>query len=210
MDYIKDPAGIYSRSFAIVEEGLKDLNVSPQVREIIKRAAHATADIEFGKNLVINHESVMKGIRAIQKGIPVITDVTMVQAGVRKAPLADFGIDLPCFLYDPDVAETALSRGITKSMAAMKKAVRLYPEGIFVIGNAPTAVFELCEQFDRGQCYPSLVVGIPIGFVGAAECKEELIARDIPSITNRGPKGGSPVAAAITNGLLFLAGKEKG
>jgi precorrin-8X/cobalt-precorrin-8 methylmutase len=79
-----------------------------------------------------------------------------------------------------------------------------------VIGNAPTAVFELCEQFDRGQCRPSLVVGIPIGFVGAAECKEELISRDIPCITNRGPRGGSPVAAAITNALLFLAGKEKG
>jgi precorrin-8X/cobalt-precorrin-8 methylmutase len=108
--------------------------------------------------------------------------VTMVQAGVRKAPLADFGIDLPCFLYDPDVAETALSRGITKSMAAMKKAMRLYPEGIFVIGNAPTAVFELCEQFDRGQCYPSLVVGIPIDLWALRNARRNLSPVIFPAL----------------------------
>ena len=208
MEYIKDPAGIYAKSFAIVEEGLKNLSVSLQVREVIKRAAHATADIDFGKNLVIDHESVMAGLGAIKQGTPIITDVTMVQAGIRKATLKDFGTKLNCFLYDEDVAEVARKQGVTKSIAAMRKALALHPRGIFVIGNAPTAVFELCEQFDKGLCQPALVVGIPIGFVGAAECKEELISRNITCITNRGPKGGSPVAAAITNALLFLAGQE--
>lgn len=209
MEYIKDAKGIYAKSFAIVEEGLEGLDVSPQVREVIKRAAHATADIDFGRNLVIDHESVMAGIEALRRGTPVTTDVTMVQSGIRKAPLADLGVKLNCFLYDDDVAQKAAEEGVTKSIAAMRKAVGLYPEGIFVIGNAPTAVFELCEQFDKGNCRPSLVVGIPIGFVGAAECKVELSHRGIPCITNRGPKGGSPVAAAITNALIFLAAKKE-
>jgi precorrin-8X/cobalt-precorrin-8 methylmutase len=208
MEYIKKPEDIYKKSFAIVEEGLKDLDVSPAVREVIKRASHATADIAFGRSLVISDEVVRAGIDALKQGKPIVTDVTMVQAGIRKAPLVELGVDLHCFLYDDDVALEAKNRGITKSMAAMEKAARLYPDAIYVIGNAPTAVFTLCELFDQGLIAPSLVVGIPIGFVGAAECKEDITNRSIPVITNRGPKGGSPVAAAITNGLIFLAEKE--
>ncbi|MDC7224053.1 MAG: precorrin-8X methylmutase [Spirochaetales bacterium] len=209
MEYVKTPEGIYKKSFAIVEEGLTGLDVTPSVREVIKRAAHATADIEFGRNLAVTDEAVRAGVEALRKGTPLVTDVTMVQAGIRKAPLERFGIELHCFLYDEDVAVNAKEKGTTKSAAAMEKAATLLPEAVYVIGNAPTAVFTLCELFDKGLINPALVVGIPIGFVGAAECKEELLARKIPCITNHGPKGGSPVAAAITNALIFLAQKEE-
>lgn len=208
MNYIKDGAGIYAKSFAIVERGLEGLDVSPQVREVMKRAAHATADIEFGRNLIVRHESVMAGMEAFRKGAPLIADVTMVRAGIRKAPLKTLGVNIHCFLYDDDVAASSSRENVTKSIMAMRKAVGLYPEGVFVIGNAPTAVFELCEQIDAGKARPSLVVGIPIGFVGAAECKVELIKRGVPHITNVGPKGGSPVAAAISNALLSLAEED--
>lgn len=207
MQFIKDPAGIYKKSFAIVEEGLEGIDVSTSVREVIKRAAHATADIEFGKSLVIDDASVSAGISALREGRTIVTDVTMVQSGIRKAPLVELGVELKCFLYDEDVAQVAKSEGITKSMAAMRKASKLHPNAIYVIGNAPTAVFELCEQFDRGDFNPALIVGIPIGFVGASECKVELIKRKIPCITNVGPKGGSPVAASIANALISLAQK---
>ncbi len=157
-------------------------------------------------------DAVRLGIEAIRNGRGVVTDTNMALAGINKRLLARFQITASCFVADPEVAETAAQAGTTRSIMAMRKCASVPGIGIFVIGNAPTALFELLRLTREEGLRPDLVIGLPVGFVGAEESKEQLIreaaVRDIPFISNHGRKGGSNIAAAVMNSLLQLAAGE--
>jgi precorrin-8X/cobalt-precorrin-8 methylmutase len=146
---------------------------------------------------------------ALRSGAPIVTDVNMVRAGISPARVARFANPVHCGIADPAIAEQARSRGLTRSIVAVEQAVRTYPEAVYAFGNAPTALFRLLELVDAGQARPAAVVGVVVGFVGAAESKQELMARPAPPwVSCRGNKGGSNVAAAIVNALLKVAAGE--
>ncbi len=202
---LRNPDEIYKKSFAIIEEAFRDLSDSIDVKEIKKRAAHATADIEYGKGIILHPDAVSMGVNAIRNGNLIFTDVRMVKAGIRDTAEKRFGCKIKCYLYDRDVAETAKKERVTKSIIAIRKASKILNGAVVAVGNAPTALFELCRLIEEEDIKPALVVGIPVGFVGAAESKEELMKSGIPYISNKGNRGGSSTAAAIVNGLVYLA-----
>jgi precorrin-8X/cobalt-precorrin-8 methylmutase len=199
------PSEIEKKSFRILEELLGDFESPFGIREVIKRVAHATTDVEWAKTFRFSPGAVDSGIEAIRRGAPIVTDVEMVRAGIRRSALERSGSKVFCFLNDSDVAERAKAEGSTRARLALRKALPLLDGAVVAIGNAPTALFELCDLVRRGACRPALVVGVPIGFVGAAESHEELTGIDCPWITVPGPKGGSPAAAAVVNAIIRLA-----
>jgi precorrin-8X/cobalt-precorrin-8 methylmutase len=208
------PEEIEAESFRTI-----DLEVEPHrwplaEWSIIRRVIHTSADFEYVRTMFMSDDAVSAGVKAILKGRGIVTDTTMALAGISKPRLATFSISSSCFIADPQVAGEAAEKGITRSILAMRKGSKDPGNGIFVIGNAPTALFELLRQIREEGLRPDLVVGLPVGFVGAAESKEELMSVaaefGIPFITNRGRKGGSNVAAAVMNALLILALEQKG
>ncbi|MCL6593027.1 MAG: precorrin-8X methylmutase [Alicyclobacillus sp.] len=199
------PEEIEARSFQIIAEELGEHPFTAEQFPVVQRVIHASADFELGRSLVFHPEAVRAGVAALRAGRPVVADVQMVQAGISKTRLRTFGSDVSVFIADADVAEEAKRLGTTRAIVAMRKAVRLAPGGIFVIGNAPTALLELIRLVRAGEAQPGLIVGVPVGFVSAAESKAELMQLDVPFIANHGRKGGSPVAVAIVNALAILA-----
>ncbi len=159
--------------------------------------------------MVFSQGAVEQAVAALRSGYGIVTDTNMALSGISKVRLARFGTRVSCHVADPDVIETAKQEGITRSIAAMRKAVGDPVNRIFVIGNAPTALFELLRLTDEGTAKPALIIGLPVGFVGAEESKNALAAsgQAIPFITNIGRKGGSNVAAAVVNALAILAGQ---
>jgi precorrin-8X/cobalt-precorrin-8 methylmutase len=148
-------------------------------------------------------------VSAIRQGCPIVTDTNMARAGIRQRDLARFGGTVNCYMTDERVAETAARKGITRAKAAVDVAAPLLSGGIYVVGNAPTALLRLIERIDQGTVHPALVVGLPVGFVNAAESKALLLECDVPYITNVGRKGGSNVAAAVVNALIIKAGEDR-
>ncbi len=203
-----EPDEIYRRSFAIIKSEFGDYAVEEEQMLIRTRIAHTTADVEFSKTFQFHSGAIEAGINAIKSGKNIFTDVSMVSSGIRPRIEEDFKGELLCFLYDQGIAEEAKRRETTKSAVAMTKGAPHYKGGIVAIGNAPTALFELIDLIKEGKAEPALVVGVPVGFVGAAESKQELAQLDIPYITNPDRRGGSPIAAAIVNGLIALARKR--
>lgn len=200
------PEEIEARSFAIIAEELGEHAFTEEQFPIVQRVIHASADFELGRSLVFHPEAVQAGIRAIREGRPVVADVQMVQVGISKPRLNRFGGDVHCYISDPDVVEEAKRLGTTRAIVSMRKAARLAEGGIVAIGNAPTALLELIRLVRAGEARPGLIVGVPVGFVSAAESKELLRTLEgTPFITNVGRKGGSPVAVAIVNALSLLA-----
>lgn len=204
------PEEIEARSFRIIEEELGSHDWSETDWPVVRRAIHTTADFEYASSLCIAPGAVTAGIAALKAGRGIVTDTTMVLAGIGKDRLSRFGVRGSCFVADPEVAREAKTRGITRSIVAMRTAARDRGNGIFLIGNAPTALFELIRLIREEGVLPDLVVGLPVGFVGAAESKEALLelSRELPAlpyITNRGRKGGSNVAAAVMNAILIEA-----
>lgn len=207
-DRFLSPGEIEKKSFRILEGLLGEYSGSPAEREVVLRIAHATTEVEWAKTFRFSPDAVVSGVEALRSGAPVITDVEMVRAGIRRSALERTGSPVLCFLNDADVAEDAKRAATTRARAAMRKALPLLDGSIVAIGNAPTALFEVCDLVKKGLCKPALVVGIPVGFVGAAESHDETVTLDCPWITAPGPKGGSPIAAAIVNALIRLAEKE--
>ena len=205
--YLK-PEEIYKRSFKIIQEAFGAFTAPEQELFIYTKIAHASADVEFAKTFLIAEAAVEAGINALLNGQNIITDVSMVKSGIRINLLKEYRGEVRCFLYDDDIAPEAARRGTTKSAAAMTKAADFMAGGIVAIGNAPTALFELIDLIKAGKAKPALVIGVPVGFVGAAESKQELSELDIPFITNPDKRGGSSIAAAVVNGLITLAGKS--
>jgi precorrin-8X/cobalt-precorrin-8 methylmutase len=176
---------------------------------VVRRVIHTSADFEYSRSMQLSSDAVARGVAAIRSGRGIVTDTTMALAGINKPRLDKFGIAAACFVADPEVARDAREQGITRSILAMRKGSADPGNSIFVIGNAPTALFELLRLVKEEGVRPDLIIGLPVGFVGAAESKERLIAEaaglKAPFITNRGRKGGSNVAAAVVNALLIMA-----
>ena len=174
---------------------------------VIKRVIHTTADFDYAQNLYFTPDAVKLGKEAMQKGPAIITDTNMAKAGISRPALARLGGQVCCFMADEDVARTAEKNGTTRAAAAMEKAARQYPSAVFAIGNAPTALLRVAELTRSGLLRPALVIGVPVGFVNVVESKETALAvcraNGIPAILAMGRKGGSTVAAAICNALLY-------
>ena len=203
-DYIKIPHEIEERSFQIITQELGEKIFPEEIGKIIKRVIHTTADFEYGEITVVSPDAVESGKKAIVEGCHIVTDTQMAKAGINKGKLAQFGGEVHCYMADEDVAARAKEVGITRAMVAMEKAIEDRRNRIFIIGNAPTALFELKRFIEEGKVKPALVIGVPVGFVGAAESKEALETLGVPYIVTRGRKGGSTVAAAIMNAILYM------
>ena len=203
------PGDIEKRSFEIITQELGDRTFDPLEEPVIKRCIHTSADFDYADNLVFSPGAVRKALEAIRSGALIVTDTNMEKAGVSKKTLASFGGEVLCFMADPDVAEAAKREGTTRAVASMKKAAALSRETerplILAVGNAPTALVEICSLMDAGELSPALVISVPVGFVNVVAAKELLLERDVPSIVAKGRKGGSNIAAAICNAILYMA-----
>ncbi len=197
------PADIERRSFEIIGQILGERELDPENELVIKRAIHTTADFDYADNLVFSEHAVTKGIEALKRGCDIVTDTQMARSGINKGILSRLGGEVLCFMSDADVAAEAKERGVTRAIVSMEKAARLGKECVFAIGNAPTALIRLKELIDEGSIRPALVIGVPVGFVNVVESKELILGSDFPYIVARGRKGGSNVAAAICNALLY-------
>ena len=197
------PMDIEKRSFEIITQILGDTQLDPENELVIKRVIHTTADFEYVQNLVFSDHAVQKGIEALRNGCDIVTDTQMAKSGINKTILGKLGGQVHCFMSDPDVAQEAKERGITRAIVSMERAAKLPRPCIFAIGNAPTALISLHEQMEAGLLNPALIIGVPVGFVNVVESKELIIASPVPHIVARGRKGGSNVAAAICNAMLY-------
>ena len=207
------PMEIEKRSFEIIEAELerthkKDLYTEKEW-QIVKRCIHTSADFDYAGHMLFTHAAVEKGLEALRRGAVIVTDTNMARSGINKAALKKLGCEVQTFIADADVAKEAKARGETRSIVSMEKAYRLFHAGdrplVFAIGNAPTALIKLYELIED-KFRPALVVGVPVGFVNVEKSKELIAGTDVPSICAMGRKGGSNIAAAIMNALLYEAG----
>lgn len=204
------PGDIERTSMAIITAELAAQGVAlpEENAAVVRRVIHATADFDYARTLRFTPQAVQKGVAALCGGVPIVTDTNMAKAGLSKPALAKLGGQAYCFMADEDVAAAARAAGTTRAVAAMEKAAREHPGAVLAVGNAPTALFKLCELLDAGL-RPALVVGVPVGFVNVVESKERLLAAcetcGVPAIVALGRKGGSTVAAAVCNALLYTA-----
>lgn len=197
------PMDIEKRSFEIITELLGERKLDPENELVIKRVIHTSADFDYADNLVFSTHAVQKGIEALRGGCDIVTDTQMAKAGINKTILGKLGGEVHCFMSDPDVAAEAKERSITRAIVSMERAAKLSNPCIFAIGNAPTALVSLYEQIEAGKLHPALIIGVPVGFVNVVESKEMILSTKVPYIVARGRKGGSNVAAAICNALLY-------
>lgn len=200
---IVKPMDIEKRSFEIITERLNGRSFGEDKDDIVKRVIHTSADFDYADNLVFSEGVVEKALEAIKGGATIVTDTQMAKAGINKKILESFGGQVVCYMSDEDVAAAAKERGITRAMISMEKACTLEGPVILAVGNAPTALIRADELIKEGRMKPALIIGVPVGFVNVVESKELIIESDTPHIVARGNKGGSNVAAAICNALLY-------
>ncbi|MDD3570036.1 MAG: precorrin-8X methylmutase [Lachnospiraceae bacterium] len=196
------PQDIEKRSFEIIESELK-VPIDEEKKPIVKRVIHTTADFSYAETMAFSEGVVDKALEAIRGGANIITDTNMVRAGINKMALGKFGGEVFCYMADEDVAKTAKENGTTRAVASMNKASENGQNCIFAIGNAPTALIRLYELINEGKLMPQLIIGVPVGFVNVVESKELVMSLEVPYIVARGRKGGSNVAAAIANALIY-------
>ena len=204
------PMEIEQRSFEIITELLRDRVLDPENELVIKRVIHTTADFDYVQNLVFSPHAVTKGLDALRAGCHIVTDTQMAKAGINKTILGRLGGEVHCFMSDPDVAQEARSRGVTRAFVSMEKAAALEKPCIFAIGNAPTALLSLEQLMEEGKAAPALIIGVPVGFVNVVQSKELIMQTNIPYIVARGRKGGSNIAACICNALLYMMDQDRG
>lgn len=203
------PHEIEQKSMEIITKELGERTFQEPEFSVIKRCIHTSADFDYADNLKFSTDSVRKGIEAIKRGASIVTDTNMAFSGVNKTVLRSFGGDAYCFMAQEDVAVEAKERGVTRSIVCMERAADLKGEVIIAIGNAPTALIRICELIKEGNIKPALVIGAPVGFVNVIESKEMLEEmKEVPYIIAGGRKGGSNIAAAICNAMLYEAKKE--
>lgn len=205
MDFIKEPMAIENRSMELIAPHLEGLNLDERATKVYSRLIHASGDVGYAPITRVHPEAIDRAIEALKSGAHIYTDVEMVRTGINKKKLASFGGEVHCLVADADVAVRAKELGITRSMVAMRQFGKALDGSIVAIGNAPTALFEVLRMVREERIRPACIVGIPVGFVGAAESKAELAENGIvPYITVEGTKGGSPIAAAAVNALMYL------
>lgn len=202
---IVKPMDIEKKSFEIIGEILGGRCFSPLEEPVIKRVIHTSADFDYADNLEFSPHAVETGIETIKSGCRIITDTRMAFSGINKRVLSQFGTDVDCYIDNPDVAQEAREREITRSAVCMEKAALNPQNKIFAIGNAPTALIRLYELIQEKKISPELVIGVPVGFVNVIESKELFRTCNVPYIIARGRKGGSNIAAAIVNSLSYMA-----
>jgi precorrin-8X/cobalt-precorrin-8 methylmutase len=203
---------IEKKSMAIIEQEVGEHSYNELEWIIVRRIIHATADFDFARqNAIIFHkDAIVSALNAIAKKCAIVGDSDIVLAGLNKKSLNDFGVRRICNISDASIAEEAKKLNRTRAEVAMRKTTDDIDNGIVAIGNAPTALYEVIRMVNEGVVKPSLIIGIPVGFVSAVESKEELLSVDVPYITNKGRKGGSTVAASIINALLGIYRERKG
>jgi precorrin-8X/cobalt-precorrin-8 methylmutase len=207
MNIIWNPQEIEKKSMEIIETYLSDCTLSTVEKLVVKRVIHTTGDPEIVTAIRFHTGAVAAGVKALRAGAAVFTDVNMLKSGVNSKILARYGGQLFCSIGEPKVAEAAGDWGITRAAAAMRLYGKQLDKSVVAIGNAPTALFEVLDLISQGVCCPALIVGTPVGFVGAAESKDLLVAQGtVPYISLLGTRGGSPIAVSIINALLYFEG----
>lgn len=199
------PKEIEAQSMKIIEAELKGRKFPPEQLPVILRVIHTSADFDYADNLIFSKNAIRTGLDTIRAGCTIVTDTKMAQAGINKRVLAGFGGAARCFIADEDVAEEAKRRGLTRSAVSMERAAQIEGPLILALGNAPTALVRACELMEEGAFSPKLIIGVPVGFVNVVESKELLLSMPGEQIVAKGRKGGSNVAAAICNALLYTA-----
>ena len=204
------PADIERTSLSIITQELAALGLTPppETTAVVKRVIHTTADFDYARKLRFPPGAVAAGIAALQAGTPIITDTNMARSGISQTALTRLGSTALCYMADPEVANLAAETGTTRAVASMHRAAQEHPGAILAVGNAPTALLAIAEQIEAGL-RPALVIGVPVGFVNVVESKETLLAaceaHGVPAIVALGRKGGSTVAAAVCNALVYSA-----
>ena len=196
------PADIEKRSFEIIESELKR-KIPQSIKPVVMRVIHTTADFDHAEDMYFSENVMDIAMNVLKRGALIVTDTNMVYSGINKGALKKLGCECVCFMADSDVAEKAAELGITRAAASVDKAALLNRPIIYAAGNAPTALIRICEHVRKGTFLPKLVIGVPVGFVNVLQSKEMLIESGIPCIVTRSRKGGSNVAAAICNALLY-------
>ncbi len=208
------PNEIEKKSFEIISSIIKneypDFVTDKEHEAVIKRVIHTSADFEYLENLCFSDSAIKEGLDALKNGAVIITDTNMAKSGVSKPALKKLGGEVECFIADEDVAEEAKERGVTRAIISMEKAAKIKKPLIFAIGNAPTALIALDEMIKKGEIKPKLIIGVPVGFVNVVESKELIMESGIPYIVAKGRKGGSNVAAAICNALMYQLIEREG
>lgn len=205
MDFIRQPMEIEERSMEIIAPHLAGLGLSEDETKVYSRMIHASGDVEYAKVIRIHPEAIEAAKKAIKSGADIYTDVEMVKTGINKRALSRYGGEVFCRVADPHIAELAKANGITRSMAAMRGFGKALAGSIVAIGNAPTALFEVLRLAKEEDILPAVIVGIPVGFVGAADSKKLLAENTlVPFVTVEGTKGGSPIAASVINAIMYL------
>lgn len=205
MKYVIDPRAIEAESMAIIDRNVPQIRaLPPEERAVVKRIIHTTGDFDIAPLVKIHPRAVACGLEAMRRGCNIYVDVNMALAGLSRKTMEAHQIQALCNISDPEIIQEAARTGHTRAMVAMQKAGPLTGD-IVVIGNAPTALFSLCEQIEKGEAEPALVIGTPVGFVGARESKDLLVQLNkVPYITVLGTRGGSTIAAATVNALLYM------
>lgn len=209
------PGEIERRSFEIITEELGERTFPKEQEDIIKRVIHTTADFEYADKMTFSKDAVSSALSALKdRGrTMIVTDTNMTRSGIHRASLEKLGIEAVCYMADPDVAREAKEQGMTRAAVSMNKAARTAEETgkrvIFSVGNAPTALIAIEELIREGRVHPALVIGVPVGFVNVVQAKERIMTADVPYIVAKGRKGGSTVAAAILNALLYKIDTER-
>ena len=205
------PGDIERTSMSIIAEELKARNITlpPEHEAVVKRVIHTTADFDYAETLRFTPQAVERGQAALRRGVPIVTDTNMAKAGISRPSLEKLGCSLHCYMAEPDIAAQAREQGLTRAAVSMERAAREYPGAVLAVGNAPTALLRIAELMEEQELRPTLVIAVPVGFVNVVESKEILFAaceaHDVPAIAAMGRKGGSNVAAAICNALLYGA-----
>ncbi|MDU2065838.1 MAG: precorrin-8X methylmutase [Sporomusaceae bacterium] len=205
MEFIKQPQEIEQKSMRIIAPYLKDFNLNEQEIKIYSRMIHASGDPDYANHVALHPEAIAAGIKALKNGSDIFCDVEMVRTGINKRKLGELGGQVHCLIADEQVAHQAKDQQITRSMAAMRSFGQRMNGAVVAIGNAPTALFEVIRLMKEESLRPALIIGVPVGFVGAAESKELLAEiSPVPFLTVKGCKGGSPIAASAVNALLYM------
>lgn len=202
------PDKIEKRSFELIENELGGRKISEEIKPVVMRVIHTTADFDYYENMRFSANIVPHALEILKKGAVIVTDTNMAKSGINKKALAELGCEVMCFMADADVAERAKLCGITRAAASVDKASGLEKPVIYAVGNAPTALLRLCEHIKNKTFIPEMVIGVPVGFVNVVQSKELIMESGVPYIVAKGRKGGSNVAVAICNALLYMAKKQ--
>ncbi|MDN5347350.1 MAG: precorrin-8X/cobalt-precorrin-8 methylmutase [Clostridia bacterium] len=204
MSFLRDPLAIEAQSQAIISRELGDYPLRAGEKAVLARIIHATGDIGYARLVVFHPDFVAAAVAALQRGAGIFTDVEMVRSGINARLVAELGGQIFCAIREPEVIAAAKKRNETRALVAIERLAPRMEGGLVAIGNAPTALFRLLELIKAGSARPAAVIGVPVGFVGAAEAKAALAATEVPHLVVQGPKGGSTVAVAAVNALLKL------